>query len=677
MRSMVRCCLGLLVLVELGNIQAQLPATDERGMVVRTLNTARTFTPPPDVGHWNARQAEIRTQALFSSGLWPMPEKTPLRARMFDLYEGDGFTVEKVHLQVFPGVYLAGNLYRPVAKRIPFPAVLCPHGHWEHGRLEDTDTASVPARCIQMARMGMVVFSYDMIGYNDTTQFSSKNPEGTASKDSFSDQHSRLFRDPTLQSWNLSLMGQQVWYGVRALDFILSLSEVDPNRIAVTGASGGGTQTFMLAAIDDRVKVSVPAVMVSHTMQGGCRCENSPGLRVGLYNVDLAAAAAPRPQLLIGASGDWTKTTLEVEGPDVGKVYQLLGASDRFSAVRMDFGHNYNRASREALYTWLGRWFLGTGGQKIAEQPYIKPPDEKLRVFPQGQFPQGALSEKEFTTQWIQQRVRDLEALKPTDTDSHTRFRNVFQTAWQTSLALDGSEKTGLITEGAFGRKGKGDRLEKRFAMPDIDNPQTVVVLVHPQGKAAIAPGGVRERFAANLVARDIPVMAFDAFQTGPGKNPEILQRSPLDSFYNTYNRTLLQERVQDIFTAVAYARQILQPRKVILVGDGIAGLWTLLAAQSADAVVADVNRFDVQDDSQWITPDMFAPGLRLAGGFDVAAALAAPRPLWVHDTSDRFTTDWMQASYKALGKPGALEVTRETAGEAQLLRWIEKMAKP
>src|SRR5204863_6299432 len=122
---------------------------------------------------------------------------------------------------------------------------------------------------------------------------------------------------------NISLMGFQLWNSIRAVDFLEELADVDKTRIAITGASGGGTQTFLLGAVDDRLAAQAPVVMVSHTMQGGCGCENMPGLRVEFSNMEIAAGAAPRPQILVAATGDWTKTTLTVEGPAIGRVYEL------------------------------------------------------------------------------------------------------------------------------------------------------------------------------------------------------------------------------------------------------------------------------------------------------------------------------------------------------------------
>src|SRR5207247_4035523 len=115
----------------------------------------------------------------------------------------------------------------------------------------------------------------------------------------------------------------QLWKCIRVEDNLKILPDVDKNRIGATGASGGGSQTFLLAAVDDRVKCSVPVNMVSAYMQGGCLCENAPGLRVGSDNVEVSAAFAPRPQLLVSCTGDWTSKVPVEEWPAVKKVYDL------------------------------------------------------------------------------------------------------------------------------------------------------------------------------------------------------------------------------------------------------------------------------------------------------------------------------------------------------------------
>src|SRR5438067_1396640 len=211
---------------------------------------------------WLERAAFLRKQILASAGLLPMPEKRPLNAQVFDKLERDGYTVEKVLLETMPGFYLGGNLYRPRGRQGPFPGVVSPHGHWAYGRLENTAIVSVPGRAINLAKQGFVVFTYDMVGQNDT------------------DQIPHHWSEARHDLWNIGPMGIQLWDSIRAVDFVSSLPDVDPNRIAATGASGGGTQTFFLMAVDERIKVAAPVNMISARMQGGV-CENAANLRAG------------------------------------------------------------------------------------------------------------------------------------------------------------------------------------------------------------------------------------------------------------------------------------------------------------------------------------------------------------------------------------------------------------
>ncbi len=317
------------------------PRVDRRAVEVRTLDTPYTFAAPADPEAWRARARFLREQVLVSAGLWPMPEKGPLHAHVFGRVERGDYSVEKVYFESHPGFYVTGNLYRPVGKTGPFPGVLSPHGHWAYGRLENGADGSIPARCITLARQGYVVFSWDMVGYNDSRQVD----------------HRLL--DPHLAQWGIGSLGLHLWNSIRSVDFLESLPDVDPSRLACTGASGGGTQTFLLTAVDDRIEVAAPVNMISHYMQGGDVCENAPNLRLDTNNMEIAALTAPRPMLMVSAAGDWTRDTPRIEFPAVESVYALLGAKDRVSTVQFIADHNYNRDSREAVYGWFARWLLG------------------------------------------------------------------------------------------------------------------------------------------------------------------------------------------------------------------------------------------------------------------------------------------------------------------------------
>jgi hypothetical protein len=647
---------------------------DAPGADIKTLDTPRTFPEIATPAQWRERSRSIREQILVSSGLWPMPDKTPLRAVIFGKIERDGYSVEKVYFQSLPGFYVAGNLYRPLGKGAgPFPAILNPHGHWQHGRLEDTQIGSIPGRCINFARQGMIAFAYDMVGYNDT-----HFPESPRGPD-FSDSHySFASNGPAAQLWSVTLMGLQTWDSVRALDFLASLPEVAQHRLACTGASGGGTQTFILGAIDDRLAAQAPVVMVSHTMQGGCVCENMPGLRVEYSNMEIAAAAAPRPQILVADPGDWTKTTLTVEGPAIEHIYQLLQAPEKLRYVSFDFGHNYNQTSRQAVYQWFDRWLLSQPDQPVPELAFQKEPDPDLIVFPDGKLPADAVSQTELVKYIIKMHRDQLQRISPTNGPTLANYKRLIETAWMRTLQLPWPAEPvqpsakGLVRKAGYAseeleivRPGRNAAIHLVHFAPlrshRVRNP-TVVVLAHPDGKTPFIdntgdPAGLARQFLAR--GFDVAVVA------GAGAPANSNQTS---IFFTTYNRTRLQERVRDLVSICEGVRRInLNHCRVVLCGCGRAGFWSLLAAPAADAVIADCGQLDVADDQTLLDPDLFCPGIRNMDTFAGAAILAAPHPLVLYNMAAGFPTAGLRSTYRALQATKNLRVEPRLLNEAEV----------
>jgi len=640
-------CLADLTGSSLSADAEKLPDQDRRAAKVNDLNTPRTFPQVTSKKEWRSHANEIREQILVSCGLWPMPTKTALNEKIFGRVERNGYSVEKVYFETFPGFYLSGNLYRPLGMgNGPFPAILNPHGHWANGRMADTKDGSIAARCINFARQGMIAFSYDMVGYNDTIQVNHKFAAGL-----------------TNQLWNISLMGLQTWNSIRALDFLESLPDADKTRLACTGESGGGTQTFMLGAIDDRLAVQAPIVMVSHSMQGGCLCENAPGLRVEYSNMEIAAVPAPRPQILVAATGDWTKDTPTVEGPAIESVYRLFKSSHKLRYVRYDFGHNYNQTSREAVYTWFNQQLLNPNHPvRVKEVAYTKEPDQDLRVWPDGKLPADALTEPQLIESLIKLYQAQWRTLKPTDKKSLANFKKVMQPIWRHTLDVEVPDPRDLVVEAgattqsddlvstryAFGRDGKRDRLQAMMFTPRKVEKTTVAVLSDPAGRSAyLNANGAPVGLARELISRGFSVLLPDIFLTGELADPELFKtRNYREKYFTTYNRTDAQERAQDLITACAFAKT--KGRRVILCGTGRAGLWALLAAPAADALVADCDALDVASDEALLAQDLFVPGIRKLGAFEGAAMLAAPNPLVIHNTGDSFSIASLRAAYGA-----------------------------
>jgi len=649
---------------------------------VRDLNTPRDFPVISSRKEWKARARYIREHVLVSCGLWPLPPKTPLNAHIFGRIDRGDYSVEKVYFETYPGFFLAGNLYRPLGRgKGPFPAVLNPHGHWARGRLADEKDGSIPARCISFARQGMIAFSYDMVGYNDT-QFADHQPNT----------HRKFALDPDNLLWSISLMGLQTWNSIRALDFLESLPDADHHRLACTGASGGGTQTFMLGAVDQRLALQAPIVMVSHLMQGGCLCENAPGLRVQFSNMEIAAAPAPRPQMLVAATGDWTRDTPTVEGPAIAHIYALLGAPEKFRYVQFNFGHNYNQTSREAVYGWFHKWLLhGSSFDPIPEKPYHKEPDADLRVFPDNRLPAGALTQAEFIQSLKRLHQSQWQALEPGNKAGLKKFRQVMLPAWRHCLQLEppGSGAAPQVAHSETRTAGDlftasvtirrpGDAAPVRatyWAPQNIlrrRSPKLVVLFQAaprpaPEVSSRLVPASA---LASELVRRGAAVLLIDQFSTA----------EPADqfrNFYCTYNRTELQNRVRDLLTVCAAAKSVdprrALPFRVILTGSGVAGLWALMAAPGADEVVADCARLDTADEHALLAPELFCPGVLALGGFQTAPMLAAPHRLLLHNTGARFTSDVLARTYAAAKASDQLTRNSGCLSDREIADWITK----
>ena len=511
---------------------------------------------------WEAYAMWLRQHMQVCLALAPAPPETALRADVFGSWSGGGVRCEKVAFESLPGFYVTGNLYRPAepAKPRTRPAILCPHGHWEDGRLHDRDArGSVVARCLRLAKLGAVVFSYDMVGYNDSCQLV----------------HRRV---PTDRHFGLSAMALQTWNSIRAVDFLLSLPDADPARIGVTGASGGGTQTFILAAVDPRIAAAAPICMISYHMQGGCVCENAPLLRLAATSVDIARLFAPKPMFMGSCTGDWTKNTPEAELPAVRRIYELYDAADRLRHRHVDAPHNYNQELRQHVYGFFNRFLLGAESAAAVDEGHLSRPPLRDRMVWWGREEPEPLADEDLRRIW---RQRCSEALRP-----HLGGPQTVRGALGPLLP----HALGVTPDSMEALKG---RAPARVAI-EVEG-RMMRVRLKPGGLAANVPKGVQ--------------------------------------FFDAYNPTPFAQCVHEILAAIDSGG-----RDVELSGMEEAGPACLAAAAVSPRVArvqADMCGFDPDDDAGWRRL-MDTPCIRSVGGLATAFALIGRRPIVLFNAPEK-----------------------------------------
>ena len=542
---------------------------------------------------WQTQRQRIRQQILISSGLIPFPEKNSLNARRTSRKQHGSYYIERVVIEPLPGFMLAGNLYVPVEASSVHkaPAIAVPHGHWKHGRAHQTAVYSVPALCANLAARGYVAFAYDMIGYGDTRQLPHHFGESAQE-----------------QLWSFSPLGLQLWDSIRVLDFLEALPEVDSNRIGVTGSSGGGTQAFLLAAVDDRIKAAAPVDMVSATFQGDDACEVAPGLRIGTNNVEIAAMMAPKPMLLVSSTHDWSRHTPVEEYPSIRSIYGLFGRPDLVTFAQIDAEHNFNQASREAVYSFFGRYLRKDRPDAVTYRETLSAqfPNEELVFGDKPEHLLGAPGYDQIFANWREQAQLQTQAMSAKDL--RDRMQATLGVSWPD--AVQSLFVNGLLLL----NRGSGERVPAQW-LPGVPNSRGVLI-VNPDGSDAAR----RSAFAHDAQVRGTSLLMLDAYQTGAAVAPVAMRTG--DTL--TFHRTDDEYRVQDILTGIAWLHE--RTRIVQLHCSGRASTWCLLAAAvSPVPVTLDLEPVKNPASDDELKRMFFVPGLQRAGGLRVAHMLAEP----------------------------------------------------
>lgn len=600
---------------------------DRRLAPPKDLNGYFPFQVPASVAAWTPRQERVRRQLLVALGLDPLPTRTPLNPVVHSRRDQGDYTVENVYFESVPGFFVTGNLYRPKGAAGRHPAVLCPHGHWKDGRFMDQGVETVrreiangaerfenggrsvlQARCVTLARMGCVVFHYDMLGYADSQQLSMELVHGFAKqRPAMNDPEHWGFFTPQAEARFQSVMGLQAWNSIRALDFLETLPDVDTARIGVTGASGGGTQTFILGAIDPRPTAAFPAVMVSTAMQGGCTCENASGLRVGTGNVEIAALFAPKPLGMTGAN-DWTLEMPAKGYPELQRLYELLGAKDRVMLKHLPhFDHNYNYVSRSAMYGWFNKHLGLRRPEPIVEEDYPRLEAKDLSVWnnehprPPGgdEFERRLIgwltedSRQKFAALAANPAARD-QALGPSLAVVVGRtLAEVGKVEWEQKAKTD--RGTYLEMVGVLKAVDQGEVVPTLFLHPKNAN-QTTVLLPTPNGKEGLFEvDGTPRAEVRRFLEAGTTVVGMDLLYQGESlaggkvltETPRVKNPREAAAYTFGYNHSVFQMRVHDLLTVISFVRHHEKaPQTLRLVAHPGAGHWAACAkAVSGDAL--------------------------------------------------------------------------------------------
>lgn len=627
---------------------AAVHAEDIRLQPPKDLNGYFPFTPPTSLSEWDARRDYVRRQILVAEGLWPMPTKTPLNAVVHGKVEGDGFTVERVYFESAPGFFVTGSLWKPKEIKGKVPAVLFAHGHWKDARLALSEPDKVrqeiaigaerfekggqsifQSLAIQLARMGCIVWQWDMLSDSDSVQlsrelvhtFAKQRPEANKTE------NWGLF-SPQSESHLQSIMGLQTLNAVRGLDFVLSLPEVDAKRVAITGASGGGTQTMLLSAIDDRISLSFPCVMVSTSMQGGCTCENASLLRINTGNIEFAGLFAPKPQGMNSAN-DWTKELATKGFPELQKLYELHGKKDNVFLLRGEhFLHNYNAVTRSAFYTFLNKHFKLGQPSPVIERDYEPLTREQLTVW-DDKHPAPKAADPDFERRLLKWLTEDAgkqlraAASTPDGVDKVLRpalevvvgrtYANAGKVEWKLGDKQDRGdhlEMTGTLTNTTY-----GEELPVSWLYPKQWNGR-VVIWLDDKGKA-----GTQNDEVKKLVAGGAAVLGADLLFQGcePVKETRVV-KNPREfaGYTHGYNHALFAQRTHDVLSLVTFLRntkvgQHPSPTTVCLAAFGeqtgpIAVAARALAGSAVDRAAADTHGFRFGKVLDYRDP-MFLPG--------------------------------------------------------------------
>ena len=549
----------------------------------------------------DARREELRFGLRMSTGLYPWPEKTPLNVRREVVGVYEGYSVEKIMFETVPGFWSTGNLYLPHPLPEKSPAIAYFMGHFDPQRLTREDRIDVPQQLANFARMGFICLVTDMIGKIDSMQISHE-----------------YGRDEK-ELWLSNGLGVQLWNNIRAVDVLCAMPEVDAERIGATGCSGGGTQTLTLCVVDERIKAAAPINMISLEMQGGCQCENAPGLRIHTDNCELCAMLAPMPLFLAGSTGDWTRNQETVEYPMLRATYALYGAEENVEHFYQVAGHQYNAKTRHRVYSFFARKLLGKDPGWV-EQPIETQDLQALTWFAGKGHAPGLEGDEAFFEAHKQDVTKRVAALG--------RDEKKKMLAWVTGIrdfelfTAEGSffERNGMKLEHNVAVTHAGVQLPFiRITPANWDN-KRVCLAIGGNGKDCVDHEAVQK-----MLADGVAVISGDLFMLGEftGRERKIMGGLQGERYYTTFHYTEDAYRMQDI--ALLWKEVCRTGTECTLWADGKAARAAACALpQLADVKHAWLEKAALELEGDAAYHEQFrVPGVLVLGGMEGCLQLA------------------------------------------------------
>jgi dienelactone hydrolase len=473
---------------------------------------------------WQKRQQHVKK--LLHEIVGPFPEKTPLRPKIMDIVQKEGYRFEKIIFESRPNYYVTGCFFVPDGPQRKRPTILYVIGH----SMETFRKPSYQILLHKLVKIGFNVFTIDPMGQGERVQYTDAEKESVGLPiDRSTYEHSYATNQCFLSG--ASTARYYVWDVIRALDYLMTRSEVDTQKIGVTGLSGGGTQTAYLSAFDNRVKAAASAGYICdlRCVLGTIGPQDGEqifigGIARGLDHADLVEAFAPKPYLIVATTRDF----FNIEGTrktyaEAQKAYRAFGKPENLKMVEDDYRHGYTKKNRIAICQFFTDVF-DMPEDFLEYEPELLPMDE-LVVTPTGQL--FSYLNGETISSINKAETADLIAnLKECRKNIDVHLDNVKAKAKELSGYETPCDKNDLVFRGRYQRDGYAVELYAHcgegeyvipilLMVPDGERKHPAIVYVHPAGKVRDAlPGGKIEK----IVKQGFVVAATDVIGIGETK---------------------------------------------------------------------------------------------------------------------------------------------------------------